>query len=83
MQQIILFHTDLSYDAMQLKFAPFKNMKLVPCLLCGKKWVPENILSSVEPPSRLPVRGAGVFIQARVCRARPKSSGESDALAVR
>lgn len=24
------------------KFAPFGNMKLVPCLLCGKKWVPEG-----------------------------------------
>jgi hypothetical protein len=64
------------------KFAPFGNMKLVPCLLCGKKWVPEVILATVEPPARLPVRGSGVFIQARVCRTRPKSSGESDALAV-
>ena len=35
-----------------------------------------------EPPGRLPVRGSGVFIQARVCRSRPKSTGESDALAV-
>ena len=47
------------------KFAPFGNMKLVPCLLCGKKWVPEVILATVEPPERLPVRGPGVFIQAR------------------
>ena len=51
-------------------------------LLCGKKWVPEVILTTVEPPARLPVRGSGVFIQARVCRARPKAIGESDALAV-
>ena len=64
------------------KFAPFTNLKLCPCLLCGKKWVPEVILATVEPPERLPVRGPGVFIQARVCRTRSKSTGENDALAV-
>lgn len=64
------------------RLAPFTNMKLVPCLLCGKKWVPEVILATVEPPDRLPIRGSGVFIQARVCRTRPKATGESDALAV-
>lgn len=64
------------------RLAPFTNMKLVPCLLCGKKWVPEVILATVEPPDRLPIRGSGVFIQARVCRSRPKAIGESDALAV-
>ena len=65
------------------RLAPFTNMKLVPCLLCGKKWVPEVILATIEPPERLPIRGSGVFIQARVCRSRPKQpNGESDALAV-
>jgi len=64
------------------RLAPFTNMKLVPCLLCGKKWVPEVILATMEPPDRLPIRGSGVFIQARVCRSRPKAVGESDALAV-
>lgn len=58
------------------------QMKSQYSLLCGKKWVPEVILATVEPPSRLPVRGSGVFIQARVCRARQKSTGENDALAV-
>lgn len=62
--------------------APFSNLKLVPCLLCGKKWVPEVILATVEPPDHLPIRGSGVFIQAHVCRSRPKSTGETDALAV-
>lgn len=64
------------------RIAPFSNMKLVPCLLCGKKWVPEILLATVEPPDSLPIRGSGVFVQARVCRSRPKSTGESDALAV-
>ena len=64
------------------RVAPFQNMKLVPCLLCGKKWVPEVVLATCEPPARLPIRGSGVFLQARVCRSRPPSRGESDALAV-
>jgi hypothetical protein len=51
-------------------------------MLCGKKWVPETILSTIEPPKRMTVRGAGVLIEARVCRARPKANGENDALAV-
>jgi hypothetical protein len=64
------------------RHAPFANLKLVPCLYCGKKWVPEAMLSTVEPPAHLPIRGTGVFIQARVCRSRPKATGETDALAV-
>jgi C2 domain len=64
------------------RHAPFSNLKLVPCLICGKKWVPEVILATVEPPINLPIRGSGVFIQAYVCRSRPKATGETDALAV-
>jgi C2 domain len=64
------------------RHAPFSNLKLVPCLICGKKWVPEVILATVEPSSNLPIRGSGVFIQAYVCRSRPKATGETDALAV-
>lgn len=45
------------------RIAPFSNMKLVPCLLCGKKWVPEILLATVEPPDNLPIRGSGVFVQ--------------------
>lgn len=45
------------------RIAPFSNMKLVPCLLCGKKWVPEILLATVEPPDSLPIRGSGVFVQ--------------------
>jgi hypothetical protein len=33
------------------RMAPFSNMKLVPCVQCGKKWVPEVILSTMEPPA--------------------------------
>jgi hypothetical protein len=30
--------------------------------------VPELLLATVEPPLHLPSRGAGVLVQARVCR---------------
>lgn len=32
-------------------------IRLVPCLLCKRKWVPETILSTTEAPHGLPVRG--------------------------
>jgi C2 domain len=64
------------------RLAPFANLKLVPCMLCGKKWVPEVIFATVELPCCLPIRGSGVFVQARVCRSRPNAVGETDALAV-
>ena len=41
--------------------APFAFMRLVPCLTCRRKWVPEFILSTLEPPKALPIRGTGVF----------------------
>jgi hypothetical protein len=64
------------------RLAPFSNLKLVPCMQCGKKWVPEVIFATVELPCNLPIRGSGVFVQARVCRSRPNAVGETDALAV-
>ncbi|CAK8985680.1 C2 domain-containing protein 5 (138 kDa C2 domain-containing phosphoprotein), partial [Durusdinium trenchii] len=57
--------------------APFANMRLVPCGLCRKKWVPEVLLSTIEPPPLLPITGNGVLIEARVCRSRPKASSSS------
>jgi hypothetical protein len=59
---------------------PFSNMRLVPCGLCRVKWVPEVMLSTVEPPPLLPVTGSGTLIEARVCKSRGKAdSRESDA----
>ncbi|CAN0558128.1 unnamed protein product, partial [Ectocarpus sp. 12 AP-2014] len=30
--------------------APFADMRLVPCGMCGRKWVAETVLSTVEAP---------------------------------
>jgi len=63
--------------------APFGNMRLVPCGLCRVKWVPEFLLSTVEPPPLLPVTGSGTLVEARVCKSRGKAdSRENDATLV-
>jgi hypothetical protein len=53
--------------------APFAFMRLVPCLSCRRKWVPETILASIDPPSALEFRGSGQLLEARVCRTRVSS----------
>ena len=61
--------------------APFSFMRLVPCLMCRKHWVPEYILTSVEPPSSLPTRGKGRLLEVVVHRSRKKQPGaEMDAV---
>eukprot|EP01039_Chlorochromonas_danica_P008191 gene8189-9036_t len=62
--------------------APFAFMRLVPCLLCKRKWVPETILSTTELPAGLPVRGKGRLLEAKVCRTRKGASGEADAVKI-
>lgn len=62
--------------------APFAFMRLVPCVLCRRKWVPEFIISTLEPPKHLPIRGEGILIEAVVCRARKSAVGEQDAVKV-
>jgi hypothetical protein len=60
--------------------APFQFMRLVPCLNCKKKWVPEIILSTIEPSTSLPIKGRGVLLEARSCRTRKAATGEIDAV---
>ena len=63
--------------------APFANMRLVPCQSCRKKWVPEILMATVEPPATLVTAGRGRLIQAQVCRALPpKQKGEALAMSV-
>lgn len=60
--------------------APFQFMRLVPCPVCRKKWVPEILLSTVEPSASLPIKGRGTLLETRACRTRKAASGESDAV---
>eukprot|EP01038_Epipyxis_sp_PR26KG_P009930 gene9930-13358_t len=62
--------------------APFSFMRLVPCLMCKRKWVPETILATNEPPKSFLVRGKGTLLESKVCRNRRSSTGESDAVKI-
>lgn len=54
-------------------------MSLVKCQKCKKKYVPEILLSTVEPPAELGVVGQSAFVEAHVCRAKKRKDGESNA----
>ncbi|KAG0267474.1 hypothetical protein BG011_004508 [Mortierella polycephala] len=60
------------------KSSPFP-MSLVKCQKCKKKYVPEILLSTVEPPAELGVVGQSAFVEAHVCRAKKRRDGESNA----
>ena len=62
--------------------APFSFMRLVPCASCRRKWVPETLLASTDPPHALQVKGCGQMLEARVCRARKAATGEADAVKI-
>ena len=67
--------------------APYANMRLVPCQSCKRKWVPEVMLATIEPPTTLPVCGRGTLVQARACKVismvmGQAQKGEALALAV-
>ncbi|KAJ3249125.1 hypothetical protein HDU78_007087 [Chytriomyces hyalinus] len=47
-----------------------QNMAFSRCGVCKKKYVPEIILSTIEPPSELETIGKGVLVEAHVCRLR-------------
>jgi hypothetical protein len=54
--------------------APFR-VSLSTCQICKKKLVPELLLATIEPPQNMPIAGAGIYIEARVCRAKRRSTG--------
>ncbi|EFA77124.1 C2 calcium-dependent membrane targeting domain-containing protein [Heterostelium album PN500] len=58
--------------------SPFGNQH-VKCAVCKKKYVPEIILASIDLPPGIPITGKGVLVQARVCRLKKKSQGDSNA----
>jgi uncharacterized protein YbjQ (UPF0145 family) len=68
---------------------PYSRGQMLPfpiclslCRVCGRKYVPEMLLSTCEPPPELPVIGTGRLIQVRAARTRKHSIGESNAVSV-
>ncbi|KAJ3333792.1 hypothetical protein HDU76_003606 [Blyttiomyces sp. JEL0837] len=57
-------------------------MVFVKCGVCKKKYVPEIILTTMEPPVELETVGKGVMVEAHVCRQKKSRGGESQASTV-
>ena len=57
-------------------------MRLELCRFCGRKFVPELLLATVDVPDCLPCVGAACSVQARVCRVKKNLQGEASATAV-
>ncbi|TPX55578.1 hypothetical protein PhCBS80983_g05201 [Powellomyces hirtus] len=51
-------------------------MSYAKCALCKKKYVPEVLLTTIDPPSDLTTIGNGTLMEAHVCRYR-KTHGDS------
>ncbi|KAI8930309.1 hypothetical protein BC831DRAFT_502422 [Entophlyctis helioformis] len=60
--------------------SPFP-MALTRCNLCRRKYVPEVLLTTIEPPPELESIGKGVFIEALVCRQKKTRVGDTRAVA--
>lgn len=58
-------------------------MRLVPCLICGSKWVPEYIITTVQPTESMPIRGKGRLLEVIVHRARKTATGTGELDAVK
>jgi len=49
------------------------------CSVCGASPVPDILFTTIEPPPELPIIGKGCFVQARICRPKRDSHGETNA----
>ncbi|XP_052800136.1 C2 domain-containing protein 5-like isoform X3 [Mya arenaria] len=56
--------------------SPFP-INLTQCSSCKKRFVPDVLFTTINPPAEIRTIGRGAFIQARVCR--PKGDGKADA----
>ncbi|KAJ1332736.1 hypothetical protein BSLG_008365 [Batrachochytrium salamandrivorans] len=61
--------------------SPFP-MALTRCGICKRKYVPEVLLTTIEPPPELEMIGKGIFIEALVCRQKKPRVSESRAVSV-
>lgn len=58
--------------------SPFP-MALTKCACCTKKYVPEVLLTTIEPPPELATIGTHVLMEAHVCRQKKVKVGDSRA----
>ena len=61
---------------------PF-SMRLVLCNICGRKYVPDVLLATVELPHEAAVQGKGELLEVHVCRVMPAERRGVEANAAR
>ncbi|KAK2175121.1 hypothetical protein NP493_746g01027 [Ridgeia piscesae] len=69
----------------RLSHIPYKEnslpfpVQLSKCAICQRSKVPDILFTTIERPPELPVIGKGCFIQARLCRPKKETHGETNA----
>ncbi|XP_045174900.2 C2 domain-containing protein 5-like isoform X1 [Mercenaria mercenaria] len=58
--------------------APFP-INLSQCACCRRRYVPDVLFTTINPPAEIQTVGKGAFIQARVCRPKANSKAEANA----
>lgn len=61
--------------------APFP-MNFMRCNCCRKRYVPEILITNVEPLPELETIGQGYYLEAHICRPKKRKDGESNATIV-
>jgi hypothetical protein len=56
------------------------RLNLVMCLECGKDYVPELIISTVDPPEGINIIGPPRYIEARIVKNKKNLKGEQHAI---
>ena len=62
------------------KMDPPLPVSLSKCNCCKKKYVPEILITTIEPPNELETVGKAVLLEAHVCRPRKYKVGENVSL---
>jgi uncharacterized protein YbjQ (UPF0145 family) len=63
------------------KHSPFP-MNFIKCKICKKRYVPEVLFATIDPPNDLKIFGNGQYLTAFVCRSKRKEQGELNAAIV-
>ncbi|ORX81722.1 hypothetical protein BCR32DRAFT_268098 [Anaeromyces robustus] len=72
----------LCHISFNKRYGPYATMNYTKCNCCKKKFVPEVLLLTIEPPSDIETIGPGHLIEAQVCRHKKRKDGESNAAQV-
>ncbi|KAL4225070.1 C2 domain-containing protein 5 [Mactra antiquata] len=67
------FNCSLCHIPYKPKSSPFP-INLSQCMSCRKRYVPDVLFTTINPPPEIQTVGKGAFIQARICRPKEDNS---------